>query len=170
MEELDNSILGESRFRFQLETIEQNRAALQAMFNQARVRIQLFSWDLDRNLYQDISLVAALLRFSKATKRSQAQILIGEAGRGQLQGHPLVELSGRLSSIIEIRQLSARQPAPHGEFCLFDNSGLVKRTLRGRYFGEACFHSPLDVQRLRKQFVPLWEQATPASELRALKI
>lgn len=170
MEEIEASILGESRFRFQLETIEENRAALHGLFNQARVTIQLFSWDLDRNLYQDIRLVAALLRFAKATPRSRVQLLIGETRRGQLQGHPLIELSGRLSSVIEVRQLTAQQTAPHGEYALFDNSGMISRPLKGRYFGEACFHSPPDVHRLRKQFLLLWEQAIPASELRALKI
>ena len=86
------------------------------------------------------------------------------------QGHRLVELANRLSSMISIRTPDEAHAHINEAIFVADGVGFIKRTMADRFEGIASFYSPLDARELADHFNDIWAHARPESQVRRLHL
>lgn len=162
--------LGHSGDTVELDRSEQNRAALCAMVQQARLSIDIFSRDLDAALYDTAEFAEALRQMALRTRHARVRILVQNTERLVARGHRLLTLTRRLSSFMAMH-VPAREHANYNSaFLVADRVGVLYRPLADRYEATVTFNEPLEAQRLAELFNSMWETSTQPADLRELRI
>lgn len=161
-------VLGQDRDNRPFETAAQGAALASALVGQGRRYAQLFTRDLDPQLYNNAAFVDALAGLLRANPRSHAQVLVQDPENFASKDHRIVTLAQLLSSYLEIRV--APDDAQHelASFMVVDGAGYLYRPHSGLNEGEACFNGPRRARDLSREFVQWWEQGTPLTAARRL--
>lgn len=137
---------------------------------QTHLNLRIYSPLLDHRLYDDQALCEAISRLARLNKHTKIEILIYDSHRMVKNGHALLELSRRLSSIISIKLVHQDYRQMNHEYMLADQHGIIYRLDHEKFEGYANYHDLSEVNRLGKEFQRAWESALPDPNLRALKI
>lgn len=136
----------------------------------ARRSLRIYSAQLDREVFDNLELVAAMTQLARRGRHSDIRILINDAKPMVAQGHRLLSLARRLSSTIAIRVLDEHPELPDASFVLRDNNGAVyKPEDRGR----GGFYEPdsrASAKRLIDRFDNLWRWGEVDPRLRMLRL
>lgn len=163
-------ILGENSDRLHLEGRSQFQQACEHMAQQASYHIDIFSYDLDKPLYDQVGFIDAIKTLSLHQRGLSVRILIQNSDTVQREGHRLLELARRLTSKIEIKR-PHEDYIDHAEnFMIADKIGYIRRKTTDRYEGEANFCDRLGSKLLYEFFSTIWERSEPESMLRRLYI
>jgi hypothetical protein len=162
--------LGESKQKIQIETIEENRAAVIALAGQAKRSVHIFSHDLDPMVYDNSEFVDAIKKLAIGHSQAQVHIIIQDSRKVIEQGHRIVELARRISSSIHIRKTPAEMKSYAQAFLIADKTGLLYRTIGERYEGYVNFDDRFECKNLLDFFATTWEHSVPDPELRRLHI
>lgn len=168
--DLDSLRLGEDAREIRLSTREDNRRVAAALALQATRTLELFSHDLEPELYDQPDFLEAVRLLALRSPRVRIRILLQDAGRAVRDGHRLVELMRRLSSFIEIRQPHHDYQDHPEAFLIVDGTGLLHRRMADRYEGLAGFRMPLRARELGNLFDEIWQRSEPHPDLRRLHI
>jgi hypothetical protein len=139
--------LGISGMEIELLTRAETRYATRLIVQQCQAGVDIFSRDLDAPLYDQEPFLEALGR-----------------------SHRLIELSRRLSSVIELRQPHPDYRRHNEAFLVADGCGLIHRSLADRYEGTANFYDPVAAQRALAFFTEVWERSESSPEFRRLHL
>lgn len=137
---------------------------------QTHLNLRIYSPLLDHRLYDDVALREAVSRLARRNKHTKIQILIYDSHRMVKNGHVLLELSRRLSSIISIKLVHEDYRQMNHEYVLADQHGIIYRLDHEKYEGYANYLDLSEVNRLGREFQRAWESALPDPNLRTLKI
>lgn len=142
----------------------------QRMAEQATRQMEIFSYDLDAPLYDQIPFLQSMKSLALHSQFSRLRILLQNNERVRLRGHRLLELSRRLPSRIEIRRPHPDHIDHPENFLVIDRTGYVRRPIHSRYQGEADFNAPAKAVKLSDFFAQVWECSEPDSQLRLLDL
>jgi len=140
-----------------------------AVIGRARRELRLFTRDLEPTLYGDPSLVEALKDFATGGRLRHVQLLVLEPERLRAEGHPLLTLTQRLSTVFQLRTPIDPEDRQAAEsFLVADETAYLHRPLASRWEGSACLEGPARARALAGAFERRWERARELTELRAL--
>lgn len=168
--DLENQQLGESTEIIRTESHEDIAQALLVLAQQSTRRLDIFSHELERRIYNSDALQQALLKLATRTRHTKIRIIVKDATKLVKQGSRLVNLSHRLSSHIEIRTPPIEYRDHSEEFAVVDDTGFVYRPIATRYDGDVCFHEPIKARQLVKFFEECWLKSGADPNLRRLDI
>ena len=162
--------LGRTEGEFALRSRDDNRQAVDALLPLAHRRIEIFTRDLDPQLYDRSPVVEAMTQFALRHRNCRIRILTHDVEPAVKAGNRLIELCRRLSTYAEIRRSHEDYRERSDTFLLVDDYGLLDRKLASRFEGRVSFKLPLEVRRLRSEFDEIWERSTTDPELRRLHL
>ena len=142
-----------------------------ALVQAARREIVIFSRDLEPAIFGQPAMVDAFRQFAIAGRGGIVRVLLLEPGAVQGQGHPLLLLAQRLSSVFQFRaptdDVDLQYPSA---YLANDVDGFLFRTLGSRWEGDWSPSHPARCRQLLEHFGRVWERSRPCTEFRALGI
>ena len=167
MESIKSLSLCESEQPLSMSGREDCQQLVEAMSRQAQHSIYIFTEELEPELYDTTWFIDAVRRIVSGDPNARIRILLYSIDRLVQRSRRLIELSRRLSSHIQIRQLS--RPYHHA-FFVADRCGVVNRRVAGRFEGTASFNDPGHASELIAFFNSTWDISSRNPELHALQI
>lgn len=153
-----------------VEGLDGYAAAATSAVTAAKREILLLSLELDPRFYGSAGFVEAAKSFVLSNDRAQLKILLNRTDLAR-RGHGLVALGRRVPSRVEFRELSAeRKRERDEELLIVDSRGLLQRRDPRDLAGSWIADAPAEAKRQRETFIQLWEESTPAADLRELSI
>lgn len=142
-----------------------------AVIGRARRELRLLTRDLEAILYAHPALVDAVRGFATTGRGPSVRVLVIEPERLRAEGHALLPLAQRLSSVFALRTPVDPEDRQVVEgYLVADETAYVFRPLATRFEGTACLDGPARARQLAQAFDRRWERARELSELRALGI
>lgn len=136
----------------------------------AKMELLLFSYKLDASIYGREEFIEPLKMFLLTHSRTRLRGLVNSSQTAARSGNRLIELSRRLSSRIEFRQLLDERLDLRDEYLICDTRNYIHRRdpreLEARDYRDA----PLQTLEMIKQFELLWQESPPAREFTDLKL
>jgi len=170
MQSLENLKLGKDDQRIRLTDREENRCASLALASQARRTIEIFSWDLEPDLYDDPPFIEALKKLAIGHRKTQIRILIQNAKKAVTQSHRLPYLAQRIPSKIQIRTPSSEYKEIQQSLLIADGIGLIRRPMHERFEGELNFKDPVHAKEQLNLFNKIWQSAESDPYLKRVHI
>ncbi|HWS27837.1 MAG TPA: GNAT family N-acetyltransferase, partial [Xanthomonadales bacterium] len=109
------------------------RDALLALLGGARHEVCIYSRDLEPPLYEDAQVLEAIRKVALSGRRAQVRILLQDTSRVVREGHRMVDLAQRLSSIVHLRRVSHEDATYPSAYVLTDGGGYLFRTFGDRF-------------------------------------
>lgn len=163
--------LGDDNARYSLASLEDNRLGAQLLARQAKRRVDLFTPDMEPQIYDSDEFIDALTQLALDSRQhGKTRILTIDTERPVKYGHRLIELKRRLSSFIEIRQVHEDYRSTTETFLLIDDRGLLHRPLSSRYEGSWSVSQPLEVRQRDAFFNEVWERSSSIPDFNRLHI
>lgn len=163
-------ILGETDIRVELKHLVMLQQAAIAILAQAQREILLVSPDLEHERFDNPAFVEALSAFARSSRYTKTQILLADPRLAIEDGHRVIKLMRRLSSLIEIRQLHENDIEHSEAMLVADNIGLLRCTNRDPWQGSLLPKGTPYAQQARERFLTWWERGSEISDFRELKI
>jgi predicted GNAT family N-acyltransferase len=141
------------------------------VIRRARREIRVFTRDLEATLYAHPELIEAFREFATSGRAPVVRILVVEPERLRGEGHALLPLVQRLSSVFALRTPVDPEDRQAAEsYLVADETAWVFRPLATRFEGSGCLDGPARARQLAQAFDRRWERARELGELRALGI
>jgi hypothetical protein len=141
------------------------------MLEQARLRVLLFSRELDPRVFDQPPFLQAMQRLAvRPSSGARIRILVLDNQQLIKRGHRLLELARRLTSSIELRRPIAEYRDRWDDFLLVDQSGYIHWEQSGIPEAVASYHGPMEATRLQGEFNEIWEHSEPDPEVRRLHL
>ncbi len=156
--------------RHPLTTADQFAEAIVSLARQGRRDIRLFSEELNLPWLENKDVLEALQKFAVSQPSARICILIRYTSMLESSFHPLLELQKRLSSHIEVRQLSEEFQPQLIEYMIFDESALVRVVDATKPAGFAAPDSAHETRPLINEFDHMWQYSSTPPGLRQLEI
>ncbi|MDH3712602.1 MAG: hypothetical protein OET44_02000 [Gammaproteobacteria bacterium] len=162
--------LGKLEGDFPIELPEEASDAVITLAEQSRRIVQIFTRELDSDVYDNQRFVRALSFVARRTPTSEVQILVQDPKPAINSNHLLIELCQQLTSYIKVRRVSDDYLLAPDEFLLADKVGFMYRKSYLTYEGVVNFNSPSKAQRLDEVFNEIWNISSADPEFRLLHI
>ncbi len=168
MYDIEDYRLGETDKVIQLENRDENILVTNHMAKQCQRSLNIISRNLDPVVFDTVEFADAVKYLALRHRRARIQIIVFEPDTIVKRGYRLLDLSGRLSSFIELRK--AHYSFDDYNECLMvaDATGYIHRKNGSRYEGTANFKNRRQAYIFLKQFTDMWELATPDPDLRKI--
>ncbi|GAB2653827.1 GNAT family N-acetyltransferase [Arenimonas aestuarii] len=141
------------------------------LVDDARRELFVFSRDLDPVMYSQPAVMDAFRRFATAGRGGVVQLIVLDPAAVQGQGHPLLGLAQRLTSVFQFRtpieDVDLQYPSA---FLANDRDGYLFRQLGSRWDGDWSPAHPARTRQLVEHFGRVWERSRACTEFRALGI
>jgi len=138
------------------------------MLSQARRRIWIMANSINAAVLNDEQFHQSILQLVKNNAQAEIRILLEDEKTSQNKFSPLINLTQRLTSYVEIRTLPRTTHKFSEWVTLVDfSAGIYRKTLES-YSGFATYDSKLIAQRLITKFDDHWQFAKPSVEFRRL--
>lgn len=170
MQDFNEFQLGKTDVLVPLETAEQHHLATLQMVQQCRRSVHIISRDLDAAVYDVPEFCGALMRVLLENRRMQVRILVHDAQTIVRQGHRLLDVAFKLSSVVQIRKPGPDHKDYDGAMFVGDGIGFVTRRTADRYIGQMNFNDRRDATLLLNEFEEMWAKSTVDPNLRKFVI
>ena len=144
--------------------------AVQALLGAARHEICIYTRDLEPGLYERAEILEACRRVALSGRGASLRILVQDTARAVRDGHRLLDLAQRLSSVIQIRRPVQEDLQYAAAFVLNDAGGFLYRSFGDRPEAEGDLYYPPRRNELKRYFDEVWERAEQPPELRRLSL
>jgi len=155
---------------YPLDSRADNYQVFLQMIEQSNNCIDIFSLQLDHKLYDTAEIMAQLQRLIRHNPHACIRLLLRNPRHLVSHGHRIIELSRRLTSFIEIRQLAETFDQHIECFSLFDQRGIIYRSNAEQFEGWFSFNAPVRVKSETEFFNEAWNASSPSHEARRLYI
>lgn len=170
MKSLENLQLGQDDQHIRLADRVENQSASLALASQARRCIEIFSWNLEPDLYDAPPFIDALQKLALSHRKAQIRILIQDTTKAVKQGHRLIYLAQRIPSKIQVRKPSNEYSDFQQSFLIADAIGIIRRPMHERFEGELNFKDSIHAKQQLNFFNKVWGEAETAPYLKRLHI
>jgi hypothetical protein len=162
--------LGETDAEVHLDTAEENKNAALSLVKQARFSIDIFSQDLDAELYNNQEFERSIFNLAKRHPNTKVRILTQDSQVAVRNGHRLIKLAQSLTSSVFINNPSREYRDEKCAFLAVDNLGLLYRVSASNrnYKASLNFMSPQRAGKLTDFFNEVWEHSTPDIQTRRI--
>ena len=162
--------LGRDDVLIPLPTLDHLRLAAVQLLGQAQREVLLVTPDLESPRFNNEEFLSALSAFVRTSRHTVTRILVGNPDDAVREGHKLISMIHRLSSRIEIRQLSADDFDPEVSWMLADHWAVLRCTDRSPWQGGLTPKDAAHGRRYRDLFQSWWERGSVIADFRNLKI
>lgn len=153
-----------------LDGLEDFRTHAQKLVARSRRRIEILCQDLDAPVFGQNDFIETLSEFARSSRYVEIQVLIRDTKQAKEIGHPLIRLSQRLSTKIELRKLTIEPENNEREFMCCDTDGLLYKNDFSVYKGFANYNALGEVKQMREQFNYLWEYGEAEPDFQLLQL
>lgn len=167
MDPIDSLTLCESEQLLSIAGRDECYQVIERMSQQAQHSLYIFSDDLDPDLYDTSAFIESVRRIVASDTNAAVRVLFFSVDKLVHRGHRLIDLSRRLASHIEIRQLAR---AYNHAFFVADQCGVVDRRVAERFEGTASFNNPGRAAQLISFFNSTWDISAQNMELQSLQL
>lgn len=162
--------LGITDIRVELTHLFMLQQAAIALLAQAKRDVFIMTPDLEHERFDNDDFCEALSAFARSSRYTQTKILIANPQLAIEDGHRVIKLMRRISSLIEIKQLHEHDIEHSQAMMIADNIGLLRCTNRDPWQGSLLPKGTPYAQQMRDYFVECWERADDIKDFRELKI
>ena len=161
-------VLGETVAEVQVRTADDNKNAAVALVKQARYSIEIFTQDMDADIYNDEEFKQSIFKLAKRHPNTRIRILTQDATKAAKNGHSLIHLAQTLTSSVFIHNPPEEYKNERASFMIVDRTGLLHRNsgLNRNYQGTVNFMSPQRAGKLTDFFNEVWDYSTPETQTR----
>ena len=162
--------LGETDAEVQVKTAEDNKNAAIALVKQAHYSIDIFTQDLDAEIYNDNDFEQSIFNLAKRHPNTRIRILVQDSRKAAQNGHCLIRLAQNLTSSVFIHNPSDEHRNERCSFMVVDKLGLLYRVsaIDYNYKGNVNFMSPQRAGKLVDFFNEVWDHSTPDMQTRRI--
>ena len=162
--------LGETVEEVHIDSAEENRNAAIALAKQARHSIDIFTQDMDAELYNNDDFEQSVFELAKKHPNTKIRILAQDTGMAVRNGHRLIRLAQNITSSVFINNPSREYSDEQCAFLVADKLGLLYRTTASyrNYKASINFMSPQRAGKLTDFFNEVWEHSTPDIQTRRI--
>jgi hypothetical protein len=165
-------VLGETDIRVELTHLLMLQQAARLLLAQAKREVFIISPDLEHDRFDNDDFIGALSAFARSSRYTTTRILVADPSLAVSEGHRLVKLARKLSSLIEIKQLHEDDiDNSQGQTCLVaDDIGLLRCTHRDPWQGSLLPKGTPYAQQARSRFLEWWERGSEVADFREFSI
>jgi hypothetical protein len=165
-------ILGETNKEIKVDTVEENIITTISLAQQARYSIDIFTQDLDTEIYSNKEFEQSIFKLAKKHPSTRIRILVQDSRKAVRNGHRLVRLAQTLTSSVFINNPSADHKNEQSSFMVVDQLGFIYRVSATdrNYRASINFMSPRRAAELSDFFSEMWEHSTADAETRRLYV
>ena len=167
---LAETTMGSVDHNFWFSNHERLTELIRHMTKQAQREVLLHSPSLLSEWAFNDDVCLELSRLARSHGSTRVYILVWEAMPLIQHNAPLLELSRKLSSSVQIKQVSPALQNHPGEFAVFDQTGLVLQQNPHHPIGWANFRAIAKAREKRRLFLRLWENGLTDANLRQMHI
>ena len=149
-----------------LTSVSEARAAVNQVSARAQRLLSIYTPNLEPELYDQSDFLEVVKRLVLARPFAKVRVLIGEPGRCSADGHRFLAMARRLSSCIDVRNLPARNGAPHCAYMIADERAIMYRLRADCWDGIADLDNAPVARLYLHEFEQLWDTCTPPESLR----
>jgi len=162
--------LGETAAEIQTYTADDNKNAAIALVKQAHYSIDIFTQDMDIEIYNDIEFEQSIFNLAKKHPNTRIRVLVQDSKKAAQNGHCLIRLAQNLTSSVFIHNPPDEYKNERSSFMIVDKVGLLYRvTATGRnHNGSVNFMSPQRAGKLTDFFNEVWGHSTPDMQTRRM--
>lgn len=162
--------LGETEAEIHIDSAEENRNAAVSLIKQARFSIDIFSQDLDAELYNNKEIEQSIINLAKRHPNTKVRILAQDSQMAVRNGHRLIKLAQHLTSSVFINTPSPEFRDERCAFLVVDQLGMLYRVNASNrnYKASINFMSPQRAAKLTEFFSEAWEHSTPDIQTRRI--
>ena len=169
---LPSFILGETDIRVELSHLLMLQQAAIALLAQAKREVLIVTTNLEHERFDNEDFINALSAFARSSRYATTRILVADPSLAVTEGHRLVKLARKLSSLVEIRQLhdddiDSSQPQ---SWLVADDIGLLRCINRDPWQGSLLPKGTPYAQQARGRFLEWWERGEEIQDFRELSI
>lgn len=162
--------LGETAAEVQVYTAEDNKNAAISLVKQAHYSIDIFTQDLDTEIYNHEEFEQSIFDLAKKHPNTRIRILVQDSRKAAQNGHCLIRLAQNLTSSVFIHNPSVEYKSERSAFMVVDKLGLLHRVsaMDKNYKGSVNFMSPQRAGKLVDFFNEAWDHSTPDMQTRRI--
>lgn len=153
-----------------LDTLPDNRDALQTLVQECRRDLAIYSPDLTPGLYDSPGLERALLALARRHRQTRVRLLVDQTQDLVERSHSLVRLAQRLPSKIALRRTTEELETSAPAFALGDRHLLFYQSDLETFQGVLDLEAGPRVNQLRDAFDRAWNSAEEDPRLRQLAL
>ena len=164
--------LGETDEEIHIDSAEENRSAAASLIQQARISIDIFSQDLDAELYNNMEIEQSMFNLARRHPNTRVRILVQDSRIAVSSGHRLIKLAQNLTSSVFINTPSGEFKTERCAFLVVDQLGILYRVSASNrnYKAILNYMSPQRAGKLTDFFNEAWEHSTPDIQTRRIYV
>lgn len=162
--------LGETSVEVHIDTAEENKDAAISLVKQARCSIDIFTQDMDAEIYNNSEFERSIFNLAKRAPNSQIRILVQNTKKPIQQGHCLIRLAQSMTSSIFIHNPSREYKDEKCAFLLVDKKGILYRSNASNrnYKASINFMAAQRAGELTEFFNEVWQHSLPDVQARRI--
>lgn len=162
--------LGETPDEVHIDSVEDNKNTALSLAEQAHHSIDIFSQDLDAEIYSNYEFEQSIFTLAKKHPSTKIRILTQDSRKAIQNGHRLIKLAQTLTSSVFIHTPPAEFKDEQCAFLVVDQQGLLYRvTATNRnYKASFNFMAPQRAGKLTDFFNEIWQHSTPDIQTRRI--
>lgn len=161
------AVFRETQTTFNLNSFEEDKAALVSLIQQTASEINIYSHALCPSIFNTEDIVEACHQFCLKNHRTKINILVNESRPITRVSHRLLALSHRHSSSIFFKTINPIIPAREDDFVCFDKSAYLQLPDHRHYAATCNFSGADHNSRLMAFFLDAWERSEIDLEFRS---
>ena len=144
-----------------ISSLEEMRAAIDAVALSAQRLMSIYTPDLEPDLYDQNAFLEIVKRFVLARRFAKVRVLLSDSGRLLRDNNRFIAMGRRLTSCIDIRPAvgEARQRAC--AYLIADDRAIVYRVHPDRWDGVADLNNPPIARQYLDEFDEIWHASSP---------
>jgi hypothetical protein len=164
--------LGETEEEIHIDSAEENRSAAASLIQQARISIDIFSQDLDAEIYNNMEIEQSMFKLARSHPNTRVRILVQDSRIAVSSGHRVIKLAQNLTSSVFINTPSGEFKTERCAFLVVDQLGILYRVSASNrnYKAVLNYMSPQRAGKLTDFFNEAWEHSTPDIQCRRIYV
>lgn len=154
---------GENHVRV-ISSLEEMRAAVDAVAASAQRLMSIYTPDLEPDLYDQNAFLEIVKRFVLARRFAKVRVLLSDSGRLLRDNNRFIAMGRRLTSCIDIRAAVGVHKQRACGYLIADDRAIVYRVHADRWDGVADLSNPPVARQYLDEFDEIWH-ASNADEL-----
>ena len=144
-----------------ISSLEEMRAAVEAVAGSAQRLMSIYTPDLEPDLYDQNGFLEIVKRFVLARRFAKARVLLSDSGRLLRDNNRFVAMGRRLTSCIDIRPLAGNAKQRACAYLIADDRAIVYRVHQDRWDGVADLNNPPVARQYLDEFDEIWHASAP---------
>lgn len=149
-----------------ISSLEEMRAAVDAVAAGAQRLMSIYTPDLEPDLYDQNSFLEIVKRFVLARRFAKVRVLLSDSGRLLRDNNRFIAMGRRLSSCIDIRPAIEPVKQRACGYLIGDDRAIVYRVHADRWDGVADLNNPPVARQYLDEFDEIWYASAPDEQTR----